>query len=100
MNELFKTLDDQKFQSCSFDEMNVGDIVKITTFTNSQKYFFKGGYEDLNMTKTGILIEKNIEKHDLSKMLKYEQDTGLFSNEYLFRNPGTSGGYYFERYIK
>jgi hypothetical protein len=100
MIKTFKTLDFDKFQFCGFTELKIGDIVMSQTYTNSQKYLDKFGYEEYNMTKIGIFIEKNNEVLELSNMLKYDQETDSFIRESLFSNPGTSGGYYFKRYVE
>ena len=100
MIKTFKTLDFDKFQFCEFTELKIGDIVMSQTYTNSLKYLDKFGYEEYNMIKFGIFIEKNNEVNELSSILKYDKETDSFTRENLFSNPGTSGGYFFKRYVE
>lgn len=98
MKRFIANLDTKQFKSSSFDDLEVGDIIFSTTFTFSQKCLMIEEYEKFNMTKYGILIEKNNEDKCLSKMLKYDFDNNIFVMENLFANPGISGGYCFGKY--
>lgn len=98
MQNIFKSLNYANFKDCKFEDMNIGDIVMSTTFTHSQKYFDKLGFEDVNMRKIGILIEKNESDFENSVILKYDYINNTFTKEKFFRNPGSSGGYYLKKY--
>ena len=41
----------------TINDIKVGDRVKSTVWTFSQKYMLKQGYEEYNMTKEGIVVE-------------------------------------------
>jgi len=43
-----------KWKLVDFDDIKVGDLIKATTLTNSQKYG-----DDYNKTRIGYLIKKN-----------------------------------------
>jgi hypothetical protein len=78
-------------QSCNFYQLNVGDFIKSQTMTNSQKYFCKPGYEQYNMTKCGILLEKNNDNPENSVILCYNGEYESFYRTNLYSDPGTSG---------
>jgi hypothetical protein len=98
MQTLFETLNRDNFKCCGMEDINPGDIIMTATFTNSQKYFYKFGCEEYNMTKVGIFISKNDENFEDSMMLRYNIETKTFTFEILFKNPGTSGGFYLKKY--
>ena len=50
------------------------------------------------MTKVGVFVSKNDENNENSMMLVYDFNTETFTFENLYRNPGTSGGFYFKKY--
>ena len=54
----------------SFEKLNVGDIVMSRTFTYSQKYMLDDSYEEYNMEKIGILLTKDHEYPNKSKLYK------------------------------
>lgn len=93
------TFDNKKFEKSNFDQLKVGDIVLSSTMTFSQKYFLKEGYEDYNMEKYGVLMEKNENDPENSVILVYDSITETFSEAYFYRNPGTSGCFCLKKYI-
>jgi hypothetical protein len=96
----FAMLDKKKFVDFNFDQLQVGDIVLSFTATNSQKYLIREGYEDYNMEKIGILLEKNEDDPQNSTILAYDRLTKTFSETNFYRNPGTSGIFYLQKYVK
>jgi hypothetical protein len=90
-------LDEGKFIPCSFDELKEGDIVRSITMTNSQKYF-KEGYEDYNMIKTGILIKKNTIFPENSILRMYIEDNQV-EEVVLYVDAGTSGYFSLYKYL-
>lgn len=98
MQKIFKSLNPQYFKNCDIEDINIGDIIQTSTFTNSQKYFERYGYGQYNMTKTGILIEKNEENFADSEMLKFNFTEGIFTREKIYSDPGTSGGVCLAKY--
>ncbi len=94
----FDNLDLNKFKLCSFEELKVGDIVKTSTMTFSQKYMLWDGYEDCNMTKIGILLNKSKYPGD-STLFKYNFESNEFEETILYRDVGSSGCVTIEKYI-
>ncbi len=90
----------KKFKSCLFEDLQEGDIVSSSTMTWSQKYLLKIGFEEYNMTKYGILLKKDLENNEESIILSYDSMTGSFNKTNLYRNPGTSGGCTFEKFVE
>ena len=87
----------QNFRDCSFDDLNEGDIVYSWTMTYSQKYLLKEEFKDYNMVKIGILLNKNYNNKELSIILKYDNETKVFTETNLYRDPGTSGSFGFNK---
>lgn len=85
------------FEICSFDDLHNGDIIMSTTMTNSQKYICKTGCEEYNMTKYGILFQKNIDDPENSILFRYDKDENTFMFTNLYRNPGSSGSFLLRR---
>jgi hypothetical protein len=42
----------------SFDDIKIGDIIRVTVGTYSQKYLMVEGYEDYNCSKEGTVVYK------------------------------------------
>ncbi len=95
----FDNLDYKKFKLCNFEELKVGDIVKSTTMTYSQKYLMCEGYEDCNMTKIGVLLCKNDVNPENSIIYRYNFETEEFEDSILYRFLGSSGCVILEKYI-
>jgi hypothetical protein len=70
-------------------EINKGDMIKGITYTNSQKWLLKPGYEDCNATFIGKVISNN---HDSIYDIIIELDNG--EKRPAVRNVGTSGDSY------
>lgn len=85
----FNNLVQKYFIQVPFEDLKVGDIVQTTTITYSQKYTLYDGYEEYNMTKVGILLEKNMNNPGSSRLYRYVD--GVFEETNLFADPGTSG---------
>ena len=95
------TIDKTKFQSCCFNSMKVGDIVLSCTGTHSLiKYLNRPGYEQYNMEKYGILLEKNLECPGQSVILAYDETTDTFKRVNLYSDPGSSGWYSLQKYYE
>jgi hypothetical protein len=92
-------IDKTKFIRCSFDDIEVGDIVLSFTGTHSQKYFNRYGYEEYNMEKYGILLEKNFECPGQSIVLAYNENKDMFDRTNLYSDPGSSGWYSLQKYV-
>ena len=86
------------FKSSSFEELKIGDIVKTSTMTYSQKYMLWDGYEDCNMTKIGILLTKS-DNPEESILFQYDFETEEFKETNLYRDLGSSGCVYIEKYF-
>lgn len=103
MLHLFKTLDLTRFQLVTKDNitnLKIGDIVMSQTYTYSQKYFNKPGYESFNITNIGILIKKNNEQlPDSYEILQYHSETNNFILSFFFNDPGSSGSYNIYLYV-
>ena len=97
-NNIINDIDN--FKRVSFEELAVGDIICITQGTYSQKYCDEIYYGEYNCTKYGILLTKNQENQPASILYKYDLENTIFEETSLYCNPGTSGYYYFEKYIK
>jgi len=69
----------------TINDIKLGDRVKSTVWTFSQKYMLKQGYEEYNMTKEGIVIELGKTFFDTY----IETDNG--DKVLLAVDPGTSG---------
>ena len=80
-----------QFIVCEFDDIHEGDIVMTVTMTHSQKYLLKEGYEDYNMIKYGILLQKDIINPEMSTLFRYDEYTRSFTMTNLYKNPGSSG---------
>jgi hypothetical protein len=92
LNQLSLIVNEAKnWTHVTFDELEVGDIVKSITYTHSQKWMLREGYEEFNMVKIGILISKGDNGED-SILLTEEGEMKLYAN------PGSSGGIYLYRY--
>jgi hypothetical protein len=87
------------FDYCTFAELNIGDFVRSQTMTNSQKYFNKPGFEQYNMTKYGMILEKDLNNPQNSIILCYNNEDNTFYRTNLYTDPGTSGGFYLCKYI-
>jgi hypothetical protein len=96
---LENNLQQNNLKYSKFDDLAEGDIVESTTMTNSQKYFYRYGYEEYNMTKLGILINKNNKYPEESIILMYNGDAKTYTKANLFRDPGTSGCVSFRKYL-
>ena len=92
------TIDKTKFQSCCFDSMKVGDIVLSCTGTHSLKYLDRFGYEQYNMEKYGILLEKNLECPGQSMILAYDEINDIFKRVNFYDDPGSSGWFSLQKY--
>lgn len=79
----------------TFDLLEIGDIVISKTFTYSQKYMLDEFYDEYNMEKIGILLTKDKEYPNKSKLYRIINKE---SNEYeqcdLYADAGSSGGFY------
>jgi len=80
-----------KFALTTFEDIQVGDIIMTQTTTYSQKYFDVPGYEDFNMTKIGILLEKNLQEPAKSIIYKYNKDKDDFEETNIYTDPMNSG---------
>jgi hypothetical protein len=98
----FETIseDYENFIRSSFDELAVGDIVCVTQGTYSQKYCLEDYYSDYNCVKYGILLTKNQENPSASILYIYNSENATFEERNLYYDPGTSGYYIFDKYIK
>lgn len=77
-------------------DISKGEKVKGTNFTYSQKYTLLEGYEQYNEIREGIVISDD---KPLSFFeIKIKKDDGKI--EYLVYNPGSSGEYFVEKWIK
>lgn len=88
----------QNFKDCRFEDLQVGDIVCSWTMTYSQKYLLKDGYEELNMTKYGILLNKDKINPENSEILQYDLIQNKLVITKLYKDPGTSGTYRCQKY--
>ena len=70
----------------SIEQLKVGDNVRSTVHTNSQKYIMWGGYEEYNCTKIGTIVFLG-ECFFTTKIKK--EDGEVVS---LAVDPGSSGG--------
>jgi hypothetical protein len=96
----FDNLKHEKFMQVAFEDLKVGDIVKTITMTYSQKYILYEGYEEYNMEKIGILLEKNNNSNGSSRLYRYlynEEDH--FEETSLYTDPGTSGYFIIYKYL-
>ncbi len=94
----FENLSPKYFIQIPFEELKVGDVVKSSTMTYSQKYMLYDGYEEYNMIKIGILLEKNEENPGASKFFQHI-DKDKFVETNLFADPGSSGFVAIYKYI-
>ena len=85
----FDNLVQEHFIQVPFEDLKVGDVVQTTTLTYSQKYTLYDIYEEYNMTKIGILLEKNMKYPGESRLYRYID--GEFEETKLYADPGTSG---------
>lgn len=92
--------DSDNFARKSFDELAVGDIICVNQGTYSQKYCMEDYYSDYNSVRYGILLTKNQENPSLSILYTYNFENGTFEERNLYYDPGTSGYYTFEKYLK
>ncbi len=74
-------------------DINVGDIVRSTVGTYSQKYLMREGYEEYNRTIEGTVVKKG--KTFFDTIIITEDGDEMF----LAADPGTSG-YVFIEIIK
>ncbi len=76
--------------SCTIEDINVGDYVKATVGTYSQKYLMWEGYEEYNCSKEGTVIQKGNTIFDTIIMTDDGDEMVLASD------PGSSGYVYVE----
>ena len=69
----------------SIEQLKVGDLVRSTVFTWSQKYMMYEGYEEYNCTKIGIIVFLG----DSFFTTKIKKDDG--EEVFLAVDPGGSG---------
>jgi len=74
----------------SIEDIKVGDIVRSTVGTHSQKYLMWEGYEAYNRTIEGTVVKKG--KTFFDTVIITEDGEELF----LAVDPGSSGYYYIE----
>lgn len=74
----------------NIDDITVGDIVRSTVGTYSQKYLIREGYEEYNRTIQGTVVKKG--KTFFDTIIITEDGDELF----LAVDPGSSGYYYVE----
>jgi len=79
-----------KKMNISIDGVKIGDIVRGTVGTFSQKYIMMGGYEQYNRTVEGTIIKKGKTFFETIIITEDGDET------YLVADPGTSGYYYVE----
>ena len=96
----FDNLQNDKFKYCDFKDLKIGDIVKTTTMTYSQKYLIWDGYEECNMVKVGIILHLNSDNPANSTIYKYDFENEEFTESNLYIELGTSGSVYIEKYFK
>jgi hypothetical protein len=95
----FDNLKHEKFMQVAFEDLKVGDIVKTITTTYSQKYILYEGYEEYNMVKIGIILEKNNENNGQSRLYRYLSEKNNFEETSLYADPGTSGYFIIYKYL-
>ena len=95
----FDNLAYENFMQVSFEDLKVGDIVKSVTMTYSQKYTLYAGYEEYNMEKIGVLLEKNNGNNGQSRLYRYLGDNDNFEEVSLYADPGTSGYFIIYKYL-
>jgi hypothetical protein len=101
-------IDLNKFENCTFEQLNEFDIVMSTTCTYSQKYMIDSHLEknslfrELNTTKYGILIKKNNAKHGQSIILHIEIIDGnvVMSETNFYYDPCNSGWVTIKKYVE
>jgi len=81
------------WQSVELYNISVGDLIRGTTGTYSQKWLVKPGYEDYNDVKTGVVISCGEDE-----MPRIRTDAGEEVSACL--DPGTSGWFSVERYSR
>ena len=81
------------------NDLQVGDVVKSEVYTYSQKWLLREGYEEVNMKKIGILINKD-EEGDGEKSTLYICDGINYKEMRLYVNPYNSGFINLYRYNK
>jgi hypothetical protein len=90
--------DNKQFIYCCFNDLKIGDIVSSITFTNSQKWLSREGYDEYNMEKQGIMMQINtIPEKSIIK--RYDKYKNIFYDDIFYCDPGTSGGVIFKKYI-
>ena len=70
----------------SIEQLKVGDNVRSTVYTNSQKYMMWEGYEEYNCTKIGTIVF--LGECFFTTKIKKEDGEVVF----LAVDPGSSGG--------
>ena len=96
----------------TISELQVGDIVRSSTMTNSQKYIGKPWYEEYNRDIEGIVVEIPTELETEDNNNYYWDSTtdlifedvkimvnGTMNIERLVAIPGTSGSYTIEKKV-
>lgn len=79
-------------------QLKLGDCVRGTTGTHSQKWL-REGYEDYNDTKTGYVV--SMENTDSSGGILSVRIMGADGVEvFACVDPGTSGYYYLEKFVR
>jgi len=78
----------------NINDLKIGDYVRGTVATYSQKYLMMEGYEKYNCTKEGTIIYKG-KTFDSILIITSDGD-----EEFLISDPGTSGYYTIELIIK
>lgn len=96
--DVLKTIDTKNFVRCNIEELAEGDIVGSFTYTHSQKYFDKPGFEEYNMIKYGILHKINDPYGD-SIITIYNSEVDNFEQTRFYSDPGSSGGFFVMKYI-
>lgn len=91
------------------EELRECDIVKGTTYTNSQKWLMREGYSEFNRVIEGhVSVIKNYEtmnggfKINLTRPLTFEDvivSTNLLGEVPIIKDPGSSGGFYVQKFI-
>ena len=78
----------------NMNDIKVGDYVRGTVATYSQKYLMQEGYEQYNRTLEGVIIHKG-KTFDSIIIITPEGD-----EEFLIADPGTSGYFTIELITK
>jgi len=85
-----------QFIPCMFNDLQLGTIVMSTTYTYSQKYINEM-YEPYNMTKIGILTNKDVDDPGNSTIIQIKksdndgENTVCCTATNLYADPRSSG---------